>query len=382
MSRGFGTLFLPHFGAIAAARHRGMTDDEELIVYDGTSIASGSLSLLQRGLIIGDTLHRARALFPHVRLVHRESNVEEAQWEHVLQRFYRLTPQIQPLSDPHLMGRWLHIQGFTHANLVEQLKALPAAAGYAASPTMSMIAAATATTGQLHIVGRSEEAHMLGEAEVRTLACFGFDPALIDLLADVGLGTLDQVQQLSLRQLRAQFQKEGERLHTLLHPAVTSPLLGYWDPRSVSVEQPIEWSVSRTQQLRALANRAACAALRQTPGCPRALALAARYRTGTHEAARHLKGPTRDPRHLTDAALRLFEESPHRADDLLGFTLTLNRLCPNADVQSDLFARPQVEHLITAMERRFPGKLCKPVAAARAAFVPEDQYMLAPLEEN
>ena len=380
MGKGIGTIFLPHFGALAAARHHDL-ETEEIIVHNGACVTSASWPLLESGLILGDTLHRIRALFPHAQLVLRDPTVEEIQWDYILRQLYRITPQIQPIVDQRLIGRWLHIQGFTRTALAEHLETLHAPAGYAANATMSMIGAATAPPGQLHIVGYEEETRVLSQIPTRHLTLFGFAAAIVDLLAEIGLGTLNLVQELSLRQLRAQFQNEGVRLYTLLHPPNVSAAIKYWDPQSVSTDYAVEWSIHNIQQLHQLVAQATRSVLGQTSSCPRTLSIEAHYRTGLHEATRQLKTPTRDVRLLTDSAINLFQMSRHPSVDMHGFTLSLGRLCTNSAIQTDLFAQPELEHLATVMERRFPGKLCQPVAVARA-FVPEAQYELTPLFES
>ena len=379
MSKGICTLFLPHFGALAVTHARSL-EDEEVIVHNGTITTSASMPLLERGLILGDTLHRTKALFPQAHLVLRDLTLEDAFWDHILNQLYKLTPQIQPVSDRGFIGRWIHAQSFVRADFETLLCTMQAPAGYAANPTLSMLCATASPPGQLSIVHPHEEAHMLNNMSARNLCCFGFHKSLIDLLLDVGLETLSKIRALTLRQLTAQFQKEGIRLHKLLNPPESNDPIQSWAPEAVYIEQVIEWQVDHERQLLDLATRAIQTGLLQTSSCPRILSLAIRYRTGHCEAVRHLKAPTRTLPQLVDTALLLFHASNHQSDQMLSFTIGLGHLCPNLAVQSDLFSRPEVERLTTLMERRFPGKLCQPISVTRA-FVPEDQYVLAPLHE-
>ena len=380
MSKGICTLFLPHFGALAVTYAQSLAD-EEVIVHNGTITTSASMPLLERGLILGDTLHRTKALFPQARLVLRDLTLEDALWDHILNQLYQLTPQIQPVRDRGYIGRWIQTQGFVRADFEALLCTLQAPAGYAATPTLSMLCATTSPPGQLSIVYPDEEAHMLNNMSVRNLCCFGFHKSLVDLLSDIGLDTLSKIQALTLQQLTAQFQKEGIRLYQLLNPTELNDPIQSWTPEAIYIEQTVEWQIDYEHQLWGLVTRAIQTGLQQTPSCPRTISLAVRYRTGHYETVRHLKVPTRALPLLADTALILFHESCHRSDQILSFTLGLGRLCPNLAVQADLFSRPEVERLATLMERRFPGKLCQPIPITRA-FVHEDQYILAPLHER
>ena len=380
MSKGICTVFLPHFGALAATHAKSLVADEEVIVHNGTITTSASMPLLVRGLILGDTLHRTKALFPQASLALRDLTLEDALWDHIINQLYNLTPQIQPISDRGYIGRWVHAQGFVRADLEALLRTLQAPAGYATNPTLSMLCAAASPPGQLSIVHPHEEAHMLNNMSARNLCCFGFHKSLIDLLIDIGLDTLGKIRTLTLRQLTAQFQKEGIRLYKLLKPTELNDPIQSWPPRTIYIEQAIEWQIDHEHQLLDLVKRTIQTGLQQTSSCPRTLSLTVRYRTGHYEAARHLKVPTRALSLLADTVLLLFHQSNHQSDQMLSFTLGLGRLCPNLAVQSDLFSRPEVEHLATLMERRFPGKLCQPISVPRA-FVPEDQYVLAPRHE-
>jgi hypothetical protein len=378
MSKGVCTLFLPHFGALAVTHAQSLVD--EVIVHNGTIATSASMSLLERGLILGNTLHRTKALFPQARLVLRDLTLEDAFWNHILNQLYKLTPQIQPINDRGYIGRWIHAQGFIRTDFETLLCNLNAPAGYAANPTLSMLCATASPPGQLSIVHPDEEAHMLNNMSTRSLCCFGFHKSLINLLFNIGLDTLSKIRALTLRQLTAQFQKEGIRLYQLINPTERNDPIQSWAPAAIYIEHTIEWQIDFEHQLLELATQAIQTGLQQTPSCPRTISLAVRYRTGHYETVRHLKVPTRAIPLLADTALLLFHESNHQSDQMLGFTLGLGRLCPNLAVQADLFSRPEVERLTTLMDRRFPGKLCQPISVTRA-FVPEDQYVLAPLHE-
>ncbi|SVC92829.1 uncharacterized protein METZ01_LOCUS345683, partial [marine metagenome] len=193
MSKGICTLFLPHFGALAVTHARSL-EDEEVIVHNGTTTTSASMPLLERGLILGDTLHRTKALFPQAHLVLRDLTLEDAFWDHILNQLYKLTPQIQPVSDRGFIGRWIHAQSFVRADFEALLCTMQAPAGYAANPTLSMLCATASPPGQLSIVHPHEEAHMLNNMSARNLCCFGFHKSLIDLLLDVGLETLSKIR--------------------------------------------------------------------------------------------------------------------------------------------------------------------------------------------
>jgi hypothetical protein len=382
-NRGIATLFLPHFGALAAATNHSREAElvDDIVVHDGRTITSASWNLLEQGLVIGDTLRRTRALFPDAHMTELEPSIEEVQWDRILRICYEITPQIEPVINRHCVGRWLHLQGCSRGDLQVILERLQAPCGYATTRELSMIAATLALPATLRIVRPTDDA-MLQQAPTAHLALFGFHVETIRLLLDIGQSNLAEVQSLTQRQLQAQFQEEGLRLHKLLHPD-DHPLrpVAYWDPQTIAAQTAIDWPVHTQQQLHQVLNFVARKALSETTDCARSVTIVATYRSAQYTAKRSLKYPTRTLTTLVDLALGLCQASPHSPGDLIGLSLSLGRLTPNAAVQTNLFDKPVVEHLAIAMSRRFPGKLCRPIAAQRA-FLPERHYRLSPLMED
>ena len=397
-NRGIATIFLPHFGALAASElrvadlcvggERDHDDDDcepaettDIVVHDGHHITSASWTLLEQGLMIGDTIRRTRALFPHAHIVELEPTWEEAQWDRVLRLCYDITPQIESVMNNRYLGRWLHLQGCSRRDLQSLLERLQAPGGYATSRNLSMIAATLAPPGTLNVVRPAEDETVLQQVPTAHLALFGFHADCIRLLMDIGQSSLAAVRTLTKRQLQAQFQDEGLRLHAILHTndRVRQPV-PYWDPLTVTARVAIEWPITTQQQLQQALELVTRKALAETPDCARSVTIVATYRRAQHTAMRHLKIPMRALTTLVDLALDLCQASPHPPDELIALSLALGRLTPNAAVQTDLFNKPAVEHLALAMSRRFPGKLCRPIAAQRA-FLPERLYRLSPLVE-
>ena len=398
-TRGIATIFLPHFGALAALADLGAselddeTDDpgepyddgaltDRIVVHDGHRITSASWALLEQGLMIGDTIRRTRALFPRAHIAEQEPMREEIHWDQVLRLCYEITPQIEPVINNRYLGRWLHLQGCSRRDLQSLLERLQAPGGYAASRDLSMIAATLAPPGALHVLRPAEEEAVLRQVPTAHLALFGFHPDCIHLLTDIGRAHLAEVRTLTKRQLQAQFQDEGLRLHALLHPddRLKRPV-PYWDPLTVTAHVAIEWPIATQQQLQQALEVIARKALSETPDCARSVSAGATYRRAQHTAMRHLKVPTRALTTLVDLALDLCQTSPHPPDELIALSLALGRLTPNTAVQTDFFHKPAVEHLALAMSHRFPGKLCRPIAAQRA-FLPERLYRLSPVLET
>ena len=377
-NNGIATIFLPHFGAFAA---RADATADNIVVHDDHRITSASWNLLEQGLVIGDTTRRTRALFPEAQIDERDPVLEEAQWDHILQTCYEVTPQIEPVNNKHYMGRWIHLQGGSRRDLQLVLERLQAPGGYAIGRDLSMIAATLAPPNTLRIVKPAESDAALREVPTAHLALFGFHVDCIRLLIDIGHTNLAEVSTLTERHLQAQFHKEGRRLYRLLHPdSCTTRPVPYWDPPTVTAQVALEWPVHTQQQFQQALEVVARKALSETADCARSVTVVATYRTARHTGMRHLKRPTRALTTLVDLALGLCKTSPHAPNELIGLRLSLGRLTPNTAAQTDLFAKPAVEHLAIAMSRRFPGKLCQPTPTQRA-FLPEHLYRLSPLLE-
>ena len=373
-TKGIATIFLPHFGALAACSNLNLV--ENVIVHDGHRITSASWDLLEQGLVIGDTIRRTRALFPSADMRELDPTLEETQWDRILRICYEVTPQIEPVINKRYVGRWVHLQGCSRRDLQVVLERLHAPGGYAIDRDLSMIAATLAPPSTLRITKPHDGD--LHHVPTEHLALFGFHIDCIRLLMDIGQANLAAVSTLTARQLQAQFHDEGKRLYKLLHPAHHTQPVPYWDPLTITAQIAIDWPINTQQQLQKALDVVTRKALSKTPDCARSLTVTATYRTTQHTGMRHLKSPTRAVAPLVDLALGLCQTSPHPSSELIGLSLSLGRLTYVA-VQTNLFDKPAVEHLAMAMSRRFPGKLCQPIPTQRA-FLPECHYRLSPLE--
>ena len=372
----FGCLFLPQFAAWAVVCRTRLR--QEVVVHYRNQVFSCTSGLLQRGLEIGETINRARALFPKAQFFPRERGIEEIYWEDLLHQLRDCTPQVRPLEDFQLVGRWVLVQGFDPGRLQRVICEYEAYAATAATPTCAMVAATGAEPGQLLQIDRM--AQLYESIPVGCLRFFGFDRSMLEFFDLLGFRALADLQALTQRQLVAQFRDSGRRLFKLLHPGPTRPLANR-DDQAVTCSEHLEWELADGLQLEEATARLLRSALSKDPRCARRLKLRLQFRDGTKAACRLLKRPTRRFDLLMLILRGLVEDLLDRpASEITGLAVGLGSLVQPESVQEDLFRPGQNRPFLHSLAKRFPGKVHRPSPVP--AFLPERAFSLDPIRDE
>ena len=371
----FACLFMPHFAAGALAGRGG---DREVVVYCRDRVFSCTAALFDRGLEIGETVSRARALFPRALFLPRQRGLEEHRWDELLQQLHDCTPQVLPLHDDQLIGRWVLLQGFDPDQLQSRVRECQARAATGVTPVEVMVAATGAASGQLLQVDCRHD--LYSRTPVEQLKFLGFDRDLPGFLLLLGFRYLADLEVLTKRQLVAQFRSAGQRLYRLLHPPPVRALARR-DDEAVDRTEGLEWSPGDRQQLEEICARLLRSALDEDPRSVRNLKLVLQFRNGSRSASQLLKRPSRRFELLMAVFCALIVRSlDRRESEVTAVTVRLGGLVPSDAEQADLFQPQQGRCFLHALARRFPGKLHRP--ALVPAFLPERAHAREPLRDG
>jgi len=343
--------------------------------------------LRERGLAIGDHLDRARSLVPHAEFHLRDPELETAVWESTLSRLYDLTPRIDPLTemrsrDPK--GAWAILQGADLTRLREMVQKMVAQLGASPGRELSMLAAAYSETGQTTSIPHGMESAFLRQAPVLLLQKVGFGQEMIDRLELLGLRTIGYLLHLTRRQVMAQFGPEGSDLFAFLHPPHPPTPVPNYQPQGLSAKYDFDWPVSEPADLVPVLHQLLLQLVEELAGkSARHLEIRLRGRGVIRQAGRLLKDPTHRPdilHHVADTLLKSELSQETSSSIPCGMwvermTVVLSGLVALPPQQMSMFSlRPDLRPLTQNMNRRFPGKLLKPVQAPTEAFFPEEEY--------
>jgi len=380
-------------------------------------------------------MDRARRLAPHAQFLLRDPAVEKALWDHVLFRLYDLTPQVQPIPDPHTNslatgprpgrrispghrssghrrggsdflyeapatglwdnGAWALLQGPDHSQLPALAADLGACVGISSARPWALLAAAYAGSkaGSVTNVPAHMISAFLRQAPVALLETLRFDPDLIERLSLFGMRAVHHAIHLTRRQLQAQFGHEGVRLFELLHPANTEPPVAQFDPCVLSASHDFDWPVFEPGELQPVLHHLLAQLLtRLDVRSARHVEIALRGRRARDRtASRILKEPTTRFDVLRNAADTLLHlaltgsDTGHRqlpaGGSVSRLSITCSGLTELPGRQAQLFAQRTdlLPALVRSMESRFPGKLTRPVRAHADPFFPEEEYRFEPV---
>ena len=351
-------------------------------------------SLRDRGLAIGDHLDRARSLVPHAEFHLRDPQLEAAAWDSILSRLYDLTPQIDPLTemrnrDPK--GAWALLQGADLTRLREMVRKMGAQLGASPQREWSMLAAAYSETGRTTTIPHGMVPAFLRQAPLLLLQKVGFGQEMIDRLEMLGLQFIGHLLHLTRRQMTAQFGPEGSDLFAFLHPPNHPPPVPNYQPQGLSAGYDFEWPVFEPADLVPVLHQLLLQLVEDLSGkSARHLEIRLRGRGRIRQAGRLLKDPTHRPdiiHQVADALLQgeLSQKTYTSIPCGMGverITVVLSGLVSLPPQQMSMFThRPDLRPLTQNMDRRFPGKLLKPVQAPTEAFFPEDEYRLETVVE-
>ncbi len=389
---GFSAWAMAHWWKSSASKSVG------LAVCAAGRVFSCSPSLKRRGVELGDSVERVRALVPQAEFHLRDVEIEKAVWDHVLARLYSLTPRILPISDPKSPssrplgiwenGAWALLQNPDMNGLSHLAGDLDAQIGSAPARAWCMLAAAFSKPGCLTSIPPGMVMPFLRQAPVSLLQHVGFCPDLTARLELFGLKAVAHLTSLTRRHLSAQFGNDGETLFDFLHPDEEEPPVPNYEPCVLSAQYDFEWPVFEPADLQPALSHLLEQLIAQLRGYSArhiALKLKGGRRELNRESSRILKNPTNRPSILTNAAntllqQTLFKKPSTRSQTPCGsgvqsIVLELSGLSLLPPEQATLFrAKPTISPLVKSMDTRFPGKLLRPVHSHADPFFSEEEY--------
>ena len=349
---------------------------DALVIHASGKVHSCSPFLLELGLQKGDPVERVRGLFPQAELVPRDPAIEGFALEELLESLNRHTPWIKRLAEPFLPGVWVLLDGLDKQELESLVLDLQLRGGCAPHKSFALLAAASSPAGGLRTLSRGDLMPFLKETSAATLEFLGFSEALTESLQLLGFKNLGDCLRLTRRQLGARFGEEGMRLFELLHPEREETVPAFV-PDSVTARHDFAWAVSRpeavAQQLERLVNRA-LEALGDRLCSSVSVILTAR---GKQVLSQHrmLKEPTGRKETLIRVTGRFLPELLEGKPEVHRVELLLYELVAKTPFQMNLFpGRPDLNPLLERVEKRFPGKLVRPVFHAPYSPFPEERF--------
>jgi hypothetical protein len=334
--------------------------------------------LERRGLSPGESLERARSLFPKAHFIEQDQPFEEAVWEAVVQQINTITPFLCPAA--HGLA-FFTPHSFTEA--CELAGSLIGRVGLGPTRSVACLAAIRSAPGSVLQVRQDVIGQFLSSTNIETILRLGFEEGLIERLRLFGLTSLAHVKRLSKKHLELQFGMAGIRLYDLLHPDAKSrhvPL--YSPPASISESfdldgAPIEWLPTKhvVEQL--------CRRAIGRLGKKRCRRVSLQFKPGNGDPVavrqRILKQPTASLEQIITAASFLFEQLAGCTQSVDEVVLTLGGLKnPSAHQAPLFFERPPVSDAVKNLEERFPGAVRRAVITNPDAPFPEDVIRLEP----
>ncbi len=363
----------------AWARQRFGSAWPQLGVYgEGQQVVAASPALREAGLRPGESLARAKALYPEASFYPRDPALEAAVWEEVLERLHGISP--------HLLGwkpGWAWLAPEDREGLRALTRTLGAQTGIAARRLWAGLAALHA--GESATLDLSEPAarQLHAQASCRCLSAFDVDEELLERLELFGLSTLGRLAGLTRKQLAAQFGTEGEALFQLLHPPQPEPPLPLFQPLPVvgvscDFESPALEPAEVEPALLSLVQRAV-EDLGDLHAQRVALRLEGRRGRRAGIARRVLRAPSARPSVFWNAARTLLYSLLSGETALERMSLELGGLsAPKLRQGKFSFTRPAVYEAVRGMQQRFPGSLRRARLAHPHALLPEERVAWEP----
>jgi len=351
-------------------------------VFQEGRIIARTRFLVQAGMLLGDPLDRARALFPEASFVDRDVPFELAVWEGVLQRINETTPFLRSLQPGTAVFR---PYDFSEACVLAG--ELVVRVGIAPNAPTARIAAIRSAPGSVLQIRPEAVSRFFSNTSVGVLTDLGFEEDLPARLELFGLSSLDKVCTLTRRHLHVQFGEAGVDLHDLLHPSAESTRVpAFVPPSSIKETFDFDFATSDYLHLSALVDwMVGRAALRLGRSfCSRiTLRLQPAGAAASRSAHRALKRADSDPGVIGRAAnylLRTLLETPIEVGAVY---LTLSGLeTPSLTQASLFFQRPPLSDAIGRLDERFPGAIRRAQLEHPDAPFPEDSIRFRPFSEH
>lgn len=367
-------LFFPEYPALAV--RMALRSDVAVMVAARHRIVARTPELRDAGLALGESLDRARAMFPDAHVAERHPAREQAVWDDVCSTAYRWTPQVQ--SERHGI---LYLGDGAAERPAAAVASWDIQGGAAETHTLALLAAIRAGTGTLQTVSLAAAAAFLATWPVDALGHLGFGNDLVERCRLFGLRTLNHVRMLTRRHLHAQFGDEGLALHALMaslteqrvvttyHPPPTIEMMTHFDhpQREPAVLEP-HLLACLQQAWEALAGRR-CSSV--------GIRACDRSRGETVQIGRLLKQPSDQRSELQTVVRTLLRDlmGPDRRWSSMG--VVLKGLVSPAEEQLLMFQRrPTADDVAVAVRRRYPDAMLRAKAAVDAPYLAEDGVTL------
>ena len=376
-----GCLHIPEFSAWA--RQLQSPSLRAIAVYHGGRIVARSRYLCQAGMLLGDPVGRARALFPKASFFRQDTQHEHDVWEHVLARINMSTPRVESVS----LGT-AFFKPYKQSETSELARSLAVQLGVGPNRNISRIAAVRSAPRSVLLIRRGTVDRFLASTVTPVLHRLGFDDDLVARLALYGLTNLALVRSLTRQHLSVQFGEPGVALFNLLHPAPSEPPVSLYTPPAVIHETTeLDFHGADFSQTSALLSAMVCRAVsRLGTLCCRSIRVQLKL-SRTNESPlfviRSLKKPSSDPAVIARAADYLLHQLLATPFEISALEVTLCGLENPVSTQAGLFfERPPLHAAIADLEERFPGMILGASVVCPAAPFPENQVRLSPFSKR
>jgi len=379
---GIACIRIPNFRAWAAVRHFKVPGP--LYVAFKNCIVSMNHCINALGVKRGDTVDRARALDPKARIIAWEPHMDFVTEEAVMRYLYTFTPRIASLPNPVNDTAWLLLSEVSFEELQDIAARLQASIGVSDEKRIAMLAAVRCEEGKVFSVPGTDIVPFLKTTRTewfQKLDIFDFGDDVIERLLLFGFRSAWSVYQLRRRHLQAQFGSSGERLYSFLHPPNKENTIPFFQWRDIERSYDFEWPVSEPDSIaEALEQLVADASVEFAGEKPSRIEIILKQEKRPWiSGGRILPEPTNKTDVLSHLAVMTLKKMVSSDMFVKEVVLIFGGLITVKSKQETLFFQNgSIDAFIEQMNRRFPGRLMKPVIVHDTAFFPEDEWKLIP----
>ncbi len=379
---GIACICIPNFRAWAAIRHFKVSGPLYLAFKNCIVSMNPCISVL--GVKRGDTVDRARALDPKARIIVWEPHMDFVTEEAVMRYLYTFTPRIASLPNPVNDTAWLFLSEISLEELQDIATRLQAGVGVSNEKRTAMLAAVRCEEGKVFSVPGTEIVPFLKTTRtewLQKLDLFGFDDDVVERLLLFGFRSAWSVYQLRRRHLRAQNGSSGERQYSILHPPNKENTIAFFQWRDIEKSYDFEWSVSEPGSIAGVLEQLVAEASVEFAGRKpsRIEIILKQEKRPWISGGRILPEPTNRADVLSRLAVMTLKKMISSDMSVKAVVLIFGGLITEKSKQETLFFQNgSIDTFIEQMNRRFPGRLMKPVIVHDTAFFPEDEWKLIP----
>lgn len=289
-------------------------------------VATASYEARKFGVKSAMRTAEARARCPHGAYLAGRFDQYRQVSQIVMQRLYRLSPIVQPLSldeafvdlnyavefQPSAAGS---LATLLTADVAELTGGLTASIGIASSKLMAKIATELNKPAGTYVVAPGSEEKLLGPMPVTVIP--GVGPATTERLRRIGVHTVDDVRSIGSDELiRVLGQSAGSNLYLLAFARDDRAVIAEREAKSVSVEDTFSNDVTNRAELAAITDRMSHTVadrLAKAGLSGRTITIKIRHHDfDTHTRSQTLAGPTDNAEIISDVALRLLSDTDVR----------------------------------------------------------------------